>query len=215
MPNSFKTAVPYILPFALFALLTLLATWLGEYKEFAYPLKTLLTAGLLFFLLPGIYKREIKISWDWLAIISGIFVFLVWVLLEGWYFQLGSSSAFNPYEISNNLAPSTIIFFRLLGTALIVPIVEELFWRSFALRYLIDSKFDKVPLGKFTWFSFIAVSIAFGFEHHRWLPGIIAGMVYALLLYKRKNLFSPILSHFVTNLALGIYVIYTASWEFW
>ena len=213
--KSFKIYVPYVLPFAVFAFFTMLAPWLGEYQEFAYPLKTVLTAGLLIYLLPYVYKSEIRLSLDWLAIISGIFVFVIWVAMEGWYSQLGSSSAFNAYELSNNLTPQTLIAFRLAGTALIVPIVEELFWRSFALRFLINSEFARVPLGTFTWFSFIAVSVAFGFEHHRWLPGIIAGMVYALLLYKRKNLFSPILSHLVTNLALGIYVIYTDSWAFW
>ena len=211
----FKTAAPYVLPFAAFALLTMLAPWFGKYKEFAYPLKTILTAGLLVLLLPRIYTREIRLSLDWLAIIAGIFVFLVWVVLEGWYVQLGTSSAFDPYEISHSLSPQAVIFFRLAGTALIVPIVEELFWRSFALRFLIQSEFDRVPLGTFTWFSFIVVSVAFGLEHHRWLPGIIAGMVYALLLYQRKNLFSPILSHFVTNLILGIYVVYTSKWSFW
>jgi CAAX prenyl protease-like protein len=98
---------------------------------------------------------------------------------------------------------------------LVVPLMEELFWRSFAMRFMIRSDFKSVPLGKFSWFSFLIVAIAFGFEHHQWLPGIVAGLVYAGVLYRSKNLFSPILSHAVTNLLLGIYVLSTAKWGFW
>jgi hypothetical protein len=92
--------------------------------------------------------------------------------------------------------------------------MEELFWRSFALRFVIDSKIRSVQLGTFTWFSFILVSLAFGFEHHRWLPGILAGMAYAALLYRTRNLFSPILAHAVTNFLLSIYVFGTAQWQY-
>ena len=105
--------------------------------------------------------------------------------------------------------------FRLAGAAIVIPLAEELFWRSFALRFLEKSAFKSIPLGQFSWFSFILVSLAFGLEHHRWLPGIIAGLAYAGLLYRTKNLFSPILSHAVTNLLLGVYVLSTGRWEFW
>jgi len=64
-------------------------------------------------------------------------------------------------------------------------------------------------------FSFIFISILFGLEHHRWLVGIAAGMIYAGVLYKEKNLFAPILSHALTNLLLGVYVLYTRQWSFW
>jgi CAAX prenyl protease-like protein len=103
----------------------------------------------------------------------------------------------------------------LIGATLIIPVVEELFWRSFALRFLIKPDFKSVTLGQFTWFSFLVVSIAFGFEHHRWLPGIVAGMVYAGVLYRSRNLFSPIQAHATTNFLLGIYVIATKQWHFW
>jgi hypothetical protein len=109
----------------------------------------------------------------------------------------------------------TLIAFRLGGAALVVPVMEELFWRSFALRFLISSDFRSVPLGKFSWYSFIVVSILFGLEHHEWLSGMLAGMIYALVLYRTRNLFDPILAHAVTNLLLGVYVLTTGSWSFW
>ena len=108
-----------------------------------------------------------------------------------------------------------LIFFRLLGAVIVVPIFEELFWRSFALRWLIDENFNSVPIGTFTWFSATAVILAFGFEHHRWLAGILAGVLYHALLYYKKDLSACVIAHAVTNLLLGIYVLSTQQWSFW
>lgn len=138
----------------------------------------------------------------------------MWVLPEGFYPQLGHSE-FNPYESGSNVVAYVLIAFRLVGAALVVPLMEELFWRSFVLRFAIKTGFKSRPLGHFTWFSFVFTALLFGFEHHRWLVGIAAGVVYAGLLYRSKNPFDPILSHAITNLLLGIYVVATHQWSFW
>jgi CAAX prenyl protease-like protein len=126
-----------------------------------------------------------------------------------------TSQGFDPFALASGPLLWGLVGVRLAGAVLVVPVMEELFWRSFAMRYLIDSRFREVPLGRFTWFSFTAVALAFGLEHHHWLPGIAAGIVYGLLLVRSGNLFTPILAHGVTNLALGLYVLVTRNWEFW
>ncbi len=98
----------------------------------------------------------------------------------------------HPYEQASGYVVYLVIALRLIGASLIVPLMEELFWRSFAFRFAIRSDFKSVPLGQFSWFSFIVISLLFGLEHHRWLVGIVAGMVYAGVLYHRKNLFDPL-----------------------
>jgi hypothetical protein len=130
------------------------------------------------------------------------------------YPQIGHSE-FNPYDYASGYGVYFIITFRLIGATLVVPLMEELFWRSFALRFAIKSDFKSVPLGQFSWFSFIFISILFGLEHERWLVGIFAGMVYSGTLYRSKNLFDPILSHTITNFLLGMYVLLTHQWSFW
>ena len=104
---------------------------------------------------------------------------------------------------------------RLVGAAVVVPIMEELFWGSFLMRYLINTDFRSVPMGAFTWFSFMGVAILFGLEHHRVIGGIIAGVIYGLLLIRQKKLKGVILAHGITNLGLGIYVLLTGNWMFW
>jgi len=220
MPDSSepKTRVseflPYVVPFIVFAGFTYLVPVFNLSKALVYPAKTLSVMALLFFYWPRI-KHEITITPDLLAVLAGIAVFIVWVGLENFYPKIGPDSSFNPYELSQGTHTRLLIGTRLFGAVLVVPVMEELFWRSFALRFLIDTHFKRHPLGTFTWFSFIFVSIAFGLEHDRWLPGIIAGLIYAALVYKKKNLFSPILAHGVTNLLLGIYVIANNEWRFW
>jgi CAAX prenyl protease-like protein len=206
-------ALPYVLPFSLFALITILGPQLNLSQYFLYPLKTLFVGTLIIYYLPQ-WKSEIRFTLDWAALLAGVFVFLIWIGLEGTVPQIGDTEGFNPNQVDPNWI-SPLIGIRLIGAVLVVPVMEELFWRSFALRFLIESRFTSIPLGTFNWFSFIAISIAFGFEHHRWLPGILAGLIYALLLYRSKNLFSPILSHAVTNFLLGIYVLTTEQWSFW
>jgi len=160
------------------------------------------------------FKNEIRFELSWLSVPAGVAVFFIWILPEGFYPQIGYSE-FNPYAFGDGSTAIFAIGFRLCGAVLVVPVMEEIFWRSFALRFLISSEFRSVPIGQFSWFSFIFVALLFGFEHHRWLVGIFAGIIYAGLLYRSKNLFDPMVSHAVTNLLLGIYVIATKQWSFW
>jgi len=204
---------PHVSPFLLFFLFIYFGPLLNIPKGVLYPLQTIAISGILGFCWRA-YKIEIRFSLDWIAIIAGVAVFLIWILPEGLYPQL-STSEFNPNELAAGNAALVLIAFRLVGASLVVPLAEEIFWRSFALRFLIQSDFKAVSLGRFSWFSFMVVSIAFGLEHHRWLPGIVAGFIYAGVLYRTKNLFSPILAHAVTNLMLGVYVIATQQWTFW
>ncbi len=213
-PNLRRRAyIPYIVPFALFAVCMYTAPLFNTSQFLVYPVKTILVAASLSYFWNA-YKQEIRFTFSWLAVISGVVVFFIWVLPEGLYPQIGHSE-FNPYEQASGYGVYFLIAFRLVGASLIVPIMEELFWRSFALRFSIRSDFKSLPLGHFSWFSFILISLLFGFEHHRWLVGIFAGMVYAGVLYRRRNLFDPILSHAITNFLLGLYVVSTHQWSFW
>ena len=211
--HSIDYYLPYVLPFLLTAAVIYLGPMTDLSKAVLYPLQTVLTAAALACFWKS-YRDEIRFTPDITAVAAGVGVFLVWILLEGHYPLIGQSA-----DAADVPAPASrtplFLAFRLAGAAIVIPLTEELFWRSFALRFMEKTAFKSVPLGHFSWFSFLIVSLAFGLEHHRWLPGIIAGLVYAGLLFRTRNLFSPILSHAVTNLLLGIYVLATGRWEFW
>jgi len=207
---------PYVVPFAIYIVLSLVAGYFENGAYFMYPIKTLLVAASLWY-----YRAEypelrcgIRPAQVFTAAVVGVAVFAIWVIPEGWYPHLDSSE-FNPFFTNNTPVQWLLIFFRTTGAALVVPVFEELFWRSFLLRWTISPDFKQVALGKFTWISFAVVALLFGFEHHRWLVGIVAGVIYAALLYREKNLWTCIVAHGVTNLALGLYVLKTGQWSFW
>ncbi len=104
---------------------------------------------------------------------------------------------------------------RLLGLVVLVPLIEELFWRSFLMRWVIDQDFARVPIGRVTPLAAGVTSVAFGLAHPEWLPGLITGLAWAWLVWRTKSLSACVVSHAVANLALGLYVIATGDWKYW
>jgi hypothetical protein len=150
-----------------------------------------------------------------LSIFSGLLVFIFWINMD---WTLGSQLApagFNPESFASEQAKWSMIFIRVTGAVIIVPIMEELFWRSFLLRYLIDANFTAVTIGRFSLFSFLAVSVFFGLEHHYVFAGIMAGVFFNLIYYATKSIAQCILAHSVANLSLAAYVLLTQEWRFW
>lgn len=149
------------------------------------------------------------------AVGFGILVFVLWIHMDwGWATMGGGATPYDP-RILPAAGYWAFVAVRLFGASVVVPIFEELFWRSFILRYIINPDFEKVPIGAFAWPSFLISAALFGAEHHLWLAGIAAGLLYNLLLYRTRHIFYPVLAHGITNFCLGIYVLLTGNWQFW
>jgi len=214
-----KPWLPYVLPFIIFLLLTEPARFYPALSPYFYCTKTIIV-GFLLWSLRHQYAADFSLNLPSREIIKsilcGLLVLIIWVGPEQYLFQAGKSAPFVPHAFGNSQAAAIVLIgVRLIGSSLVVPVMEELFWRSFLMRYLINPEFRSIPIGTFTWFSFVGVAIFFGLEHHRILVGVLAGLVYGLLLVHQKNLKGVIVAHGVTNLGLGIYVILTGNWIFW
>lgn len=111
----------------------------------------------------------------------------------------------------------TTIAARIAVATTIVPIVEEFFWRGFLLRAMINwARFEKVPLGTFTWLSFLGTSLLSTLEHpDNWAVSIPCWFAYNGLMYWKKSILCLIIAHGVTNLALYVYVVGYGDWMFW
>jgi len=218
-PLMKKPWFPYVLPFALFLLLTGPVRYFPAWSPFLYIAKTIIVAALLWFWRHA-YAADLShrlSAPEWLtAFFCGLLALVIWIVPEEYLFKLGQHSGFDPYALGGSTAAAgALIAVRLIGAAVVVPVMEELFWRAFLMRYLINPDFRSVPMGAFSWLSFMGVTILFGLEHHRVVVGIAVGLLYNLLLIRQKNLKGVILAHAVTNLGLGIYVLITGSWVFW
>lgn len=214
-----KPWFPYVLPFLLFLLLTEPGRFFPASVSFLYTIKTILV-GTMLWRWRHTFKADFSSVLSWSACLESLFcgllVLAIWIVPEDYFFKVGQGAGFDPYALGGSQAAALILItIRMVGSSLVVPVMEELFWRSFVMRYLIDPDFRSVKIGTFSWYSFLGVAILFGLEHHRVVVGIVAGLLYGLLLIRQKNLKGVILAHMVTNLGLGIYVVTTGHWAFW
>jgi CAAX prenyl protease-like protein len=148
--------------------------------------------------------------------VSGLIVFVVWIIpYPAWLVAGGDAVSVNPTLGQSNLEVMIWFSTRIMGAALIVPIMEELFWRSYIMRRCDNVDFLSVDPELSSGIAFVGSACLFALEHNLWLPGLFAGLVYGELYKTYKNLWVPIFAHAVTNGVLGIWVVLTGSWQYW
>lgn len=154
-----------------------------------------------------------------IALFTGLAVFAEWVLLDKWvpYPHLGTRTAYNPFTALTDPALRAAFFaLRFYGLVLLVPLMEEVFWRSFLLRWITDmDDFRRVRLGQYSLTAFLVVAGLFAFAHPEWLVAFLCACAYAYLLRRTGSLWACIVAHLTTNLALGVYVVLTGDWKYW
>lgn len=149
------------------------------------------------------------------ATAAGVIVLVLWINLDsGWTTLGGPSGGFVALD-RDGAREWGLIIVRIAGAALVVPLMEELFWRSFIQRWLEKPGFLDVDPRAVGLRSLLVTSIAFGFEHGQWLAGIIAGLAYGELYRRSGRLWLPVLAHAMTNFLLGVWVVHTGQWQFW
>jgi len=179
-----------------------------------YPLRILAGAGALYYF-RGAYGSFWRIP-SWTAVAVGIAVFAVWMALEP---AAPGDEAASPLALGLARMPAagatTWLAFRVVGSIVIVPIAEELAFRGYLMRRLIATDVTTVAAGRFTWLSFLGSSVLFGALHGRWLAGTLAGMAYALTLYRRGEIADAIAAHSTTNALIAGTVLATGRWSLW
>ena len=191
--------------------------WLTNCEYWVYPLQTIVCGALLIRFWPEYAIEQPKRVI--LGVIVGIIVFILWISPQAFLGFAQRTEGFNPVSMFGSQSPlywPTVIF-RFVRLVVVVPLVEEIFWRGFLLRYLIDEKFDRVPFATFSWLSFSVVTLAFGFSHAQpdWAAAVLTGMLYNWIAYSTKSLSTCVLTHATTNLLLGLWIMRTEQWGFW
>ena len=148
-----------------------------------------------------------------ITVIAGIIVFIAWINLTADWMMMGEAVDFDPRD--NGQISWFLIAVRLVGATLVVPIMEELFWRSFLMRWITHPKFLTVNPSQVGFKGFCITAILFSVAHNLWLAGLFAGIIYNFLYMRSGTLWSPIVAHALTNGILGIWIISTGNWEFW
>ena len=190
--------------------------WIENPEYWIYPLQTLLCGALLFF-----YRRqyELRIRAGMLAAtLVGLGVLAVWVAPQALGFSSPRLGGFNPdvFAASPGLYWFTVIT-RFLRLVVVVPLLEEIFWRGFLMRVIIREDFTSVAFGTFRWGSFLTVAVCFMLVHNTadWPAAFLCGLAYNALAVWTKSLSACVAAHALTNLGLGFYIMTTKQWGFW
>lgn len=219
-----RVALARILPFAVYIAFLTLDPWLasalsGVDPRWLYAPRILAVLGAIVFFRKdyselGTAPAVSRADWM-LALRLGLGVFLLWIGLDfGWTVLGPLRTGFVPIAADGTLVWPLIIP-RILGAAVVVPVMEELFWRSFIQRWIDKHDFLGLAPSRVSLRALMITSVLFGFEHGQWLAGIIAGLAYGYLYRRCNNLWPSIVSHSLTNLLLGLWVISTGAWQFW
>src|SRR5438132_4804606 len=217
MQSHRRQLLAHVLPMVLFLALLALCqfltargqTFLLRHAEFwIYPAQTILCGALLiWFCRCYQFHRPKSVA---LTLLIGLAVFGIWIAPQYFLTFAPRPVGFDPTLLESNSATywSTILF-RFLRLVVVVPLVEEVFWRGFLLRFVIDEHFERVPFGKFNWLSFAVVTVAFTFSHSRpdWPAAFITGALYNAVAYRTQSLASCVLAHAVTKLPRGFWVM--------
>lgn len=158
------------------------------------------------------------------SLLLGAVVFGIWIgpdvlwpaYRQHWLFCnviLGAPHSTLPVAVR---ADRAFLLLRAASSVIIVPIVEELFWRAWVMRRLVSVDFQKVPLGTYSSQSFWLTAVLFAIEHGPyWEVGLLAGVAYNLWVVRTKNIADCILAHACTNGLLALYVVVAGKWEYW
>jgi CAAX prenyl protease-like protein len=226
---SRSPATARVAPFVIFVLLTAAQGKLGPASvAWIYLVKTVVGFWLIWEIGPLVPEMRWAFSWE--AVVVGVGVLVMWVGIDPLYPKTGellsrmglaaSPSAgeiANPNLVFGEHAPLAWFFIlvHILGMTVVVPPLEEVFYRSFLYRFIARPNFLEVRLDQFLPFPFLVTAVVFGFEHNQWLAGILCGAAYQWLVLRKHRLGDAMTAHAITNFLLGVWVVWRGAWNFW
>ena len=223
--NLSRSARLRVLPFALFMVVLALrgqaptdGSW-GFDTRWLYGLNLLLVCGLLAWW----WREWGELAWQNRPTLAqalgsvalGLLVFGLWITLDAPWMQTGERVAsFVPVDAQGQLL-WPLIAVRWVGASLLVPVMEELFWRSFLMRWMQAPIFESIAPHQVGPKAVLLSTFVFMLVHPLWLAAIVAGLAYALVYRQTGKLWCAVIAHATTNGALGIWVVHTRAWAFW
>jgi CAAX prenyl protease-like protein len=216
--SELRQAIPWILPFAIFI------GFLALQSIFPVPQWIRFLAPLIAIAAVSRQALGTRLVNPIGSIALGIAVCVLWVgpeiLFPGYHQHWLFSNSVLGHPIgaatAEQKSDSMFILFRVLVSVVTVPILEELFWRGWLMRWLIDRNFGKVALGTYSAQAFWIVAALFASEHGSfWDVGLLTGVIYNWWMIRTKSMWDCILMHAVTNACLAWYVLHYDQWVYW
>ena len=239
----------YVVPFGVFIVLNMVFQMVGEAmlwehdnapwyrhwpEQLFYPIQTIISAVVLAF-----FWKHYEFRWThkvWIGVVAGFVGIAFWLLptmIYDWREMTGKPDGFfakltglaprrdgfDPGVFENPVAYWASLLFRLARAVIIVSLVEEIFWRGFLMRFLLDrdGNYWKVPFGKFAWISFVVVTLAFMLAHAPldWAGALIYGSITYWVAVKTKSLLACVVMHGVANASMAAFAMIFGKYGLW
>lgn len=195
---------------AMIACLLVLGLGSGEF-DWPYPIGVMVVSAILW------RMKDLRppAAWQVTAVpmLAGMGAFGLWMALVP-ADPLASARFESALFGAPVIASCLWLVFRLAGSVLLAPLVEEMAFRGFLLPWLADRAQITLPRPIARASALLATSIAFGLVHADVLAGIAAGLVYGAIQMRRGQYADAILAHCVTNACLCLYALSTGKWSY-
>jgi len=209
-----KQALPLVAPFFLFMAFLAVEGFFPDQHYLLYPIKTVAVGAVIVWY----WRRlpDLRPSQPVVSVLIGIIAVVLWIGLDPFLVHYDQPLiGRNPFQLYSATGAWILFGFRVLGITLCVPVMEELFWRGFLMRWLIREDFTKVPLGTYRPFSFFGTTVLFASVHGaEWPLAVIVGLIYGAWFVRTKNLGNIMTAHGMTNLLLALYCLVRNDWHF-
>ena len=131
------------------------------------------------------------------SVVIGVVAVVIWIGLDPYLVHYDQPLiGRNPFLLYPAGEAWVLFGFRVAGIAICVPILEELFWRGFLMRWLIKEDFTSVPLGTYQHVSFWVTTAFFASVHGaEWPLAVVVGVIYGGWFVRTKSLGSIMLAH--------------------
>ena len=214
--------LPYVVPFAVFLFFLAIQDRIPLGREIEFPLRLIILSAVLW-----VFSRDVialRSTHPLGSTILGVVLFVIWIgpdyLFPGYreniLFQNAIVGRLQNSISEQALANPIVVWSRIIRAVVLVPVIEELFWRAWLMRWLVNPRFETVPLGTYRPQAFWITAILFASEHGPyWDVGLVAGVMFNWWMVRTKSLGDCILAHAVTNACLCGYVMATHKWEYW
>jgi hypothetical protein len=219
MSPIFARSLPFAIYITVLALEGVLPGFFPGFDiRWLYPVKVGLTALVLAALWRHYSELKpfgLSAVYMLMSVVVGVVVLVLWVNLDaGWMLMGEAGEGYDPRTTAGQI-DWLLVAFRIAGAALVVPLMEELFWRSFLQRWVRQPDFLALDPARIGLKALLVASALFAVEHQQWFAGLVAGLAYGWLYIRTRNLWAPVVAHAVTNGGLGAYVVATGHWSYW
>ncbi len=213
--DEYNPVAPYLLPFLAILAAAMVARAASGQFEWFYGLR-LVAAGMAVWAFRDVYRR-LDWTFSWFGAVLGVVVFAVWIGID----RGGASPMPKALADAAPVSRAFWIAIRAVIAVVAVPVAEELAFRGYLFRRLLQKNFDEAPFQTMRWPALIVSSVLFGFMHgSRWPAGIIAGLCFAWAMTgwkvtRRGRIGEAVFAHAIANALIAAWVLAAGRWDLW